>query len=190
MTAPAGSAGAQPAPDLMEVLSLQPRGEDLFVGVTPPTRASPADSKVRSLTKVSAAACTASTWGSRPVTRNQAREVVSGGVRGLGSNGSARYRCSTARARIRRVAAFVGWAATTSSRPGSDSGPGTSGIGSECSTTGRSPAWKSAVSAKMATSEPLRVCRASTRRVLNDRPSRSRSTSKRISSAVSPGRRK
>ena len=35
--APSGSTGATPASELMEVLRLQPRGEDLFVGLTPPT---------------------------------------------------------------------------------------------------------------------------------------------------------
>ena len=37
MIGPAGSSGATPASALMEVLELTPRGEDRFVGLTPPT---------------------------------------------------------------------------------------------------------------------------------------------------------
>jgi hypothetical protein len=49
-------------------------------------------------------------------------------------------------------------------------------MGSACSTTGDSGTEASAVRAKIATSSPRRRCQAITRRVLNVRPSRIRST--------------
>jgi hypothetical protein len=85
-------------------------------------------------------------------------------------------RWSTARAIACIHAASSPCFATISSAVRRLSGPGTSGIGWECSATGFSPAWKSAVSAKIATSSPLRFCQATTRRVVNERPSRMRST--------------
>jgi hypothetical protein len=101
---------------------------------------------------------------------------VSGYTFGGAVNGSARKRCSTTWPMASIQAARSPCRAAISAVPIRSSGPGTSGIGRECSATGFSPAWKSAVSEKIATSSPLRSCQATTRRVVNDRPSRMRST--------------
>ena len=75
--------------------------------------------------------------------------------------------------------------AARSSQVGSVSGSGASGMSSECSKPS-SNLWKDTEALKIA----LPRCCATTRRVVNDDPSRMRSTVKTIGTSGSPGRRK
>ena len=137
------------------------------------------ESSVRSLTNVSAAACTAPSSGSRPATRIQARVSVSGGGFGRASNGSSRSRCSTARpiASMRRRPVRRGGRRP---RPARAASSGRGHVGHRQRVLGhrllaRGGSRRSARRSRRP--RPCGCCQATTRRVLNDRPSRIRSTS-------------
>ena len=103
-------------------------------------RGPPGRSRVRSLAKVSAAACTAGSSGSSPATRIQTQVLVSGWAFGSGVERVLEQPLLDRQADAQRARATSPCAAEQLEERGRLSGAGTSGIGSACSATASSPA--------------------------------------------------
>ena len=142
----------------------------------PPRRASPAPSSVRSLTKVSAAACTAGRRPAAPATRNQVHAGCPAGSsaeRRTGRRGSAAPRLAHRVIQAARPPCRAG----DLGRPRAGSpGAGTSGIGSGCSAPAPPPAGSRRSARRSRRPRPCGPARRPPGGCVNDRPSRIRST--------------